>query len=369
MHKKKICCSLNFAPHYREEVFLLMEKELDCDFYFGNKTFSAIKKMDYERFSSNINELRFKKVFRKFYYLKGQVGLSFFNYKYYIITGQPNNISSWLLLFFNKIRGKETFIWNHGWYGDEKFIKRIIKKIQFKLITGYLLYGKYARDLMLKEGFDGNKLHVIYNSLHYQRQLDLRKELKHTSIYKNHFNNNYPTIIFIGRLTKEKKLDLLIEAIHNLNRDDFYLNLVFVGEGIDRTNLEKFVTKNNLNKFVWFYGKSYDEKVIGELIFNASLCVSPGNIGLTAIHSFTFGTPVITHSNFINQGPEFEVIEEGVTGLFFLENDIQSLELSIKNWLLNNPEKSNILVEKCFAVIDKYYNPSFQVSLLKEILK
>ena len=43
----KVCCSLNFAPHYREEIFLRMEKDLDCDFFFGDKTYGAIKNIDY----------------------------------------------------------------------------------------------------------------------------------------------------------------------------------------------------------------------------------------------------------------------------------------------------------------------------------
>ena len=54
----------------------------------------------------------------------------------------------------------------------------------------------------------------------------------------------------------------------------------------------------NLQDQIWFYGACYDESKLGELIFNADLCVSPGNVGLTAVHSMGYGTPVITHNNF-----------------------------------------------------------------------
>ena len=68
-------------------------------------------------------------------------------------------------------------------------------------------------------------------------------------------------------------------------------------------------------------------------IFHASLCVSPGNVGLAAIHSLSFGTPVCTHSNLLNQMPEIEAVEEGVTGCYFDENNLDNLIEVINNWL------------------------------------
>ena len=44
--------------------------------------------------------------------------------------------------------------------------------------------------------------------------------------------------------------------------------------------------------------------------------VSPGNVGLTAIHSLSYGTPVLTHNNFNNQMPEVESIQPGFNGYF-----------------------------------------------------
>ena len=179
----RVCCSLNFAPHYREEIFLRMEKELDCDFFFGDRTYGTIKKIDYSEFHKKVEELTFTNVFNKIHFLKGQARLSSANYTHYVITGQYNNVSAWLLLLLNKVRGKKTFIWNHGWYGNESFLKIIIKKAQLKLASGYFLYGAYAKNLMEKEGFDSNKLHVIYNSLSYTEQLKIRNGLTRTSIY------------------------------------------------------------------------------------------------------------------------------------------------------------------------------------------
>ena len=81
---------------------------------------------------------------------------------------------------------------------------------------------------MLKEGFDIYKLHVIKNSLDYDKQLELRQNLKPSNIYRDHFQNDSPTIVFIGRLTSVKKLDQILQAVYLLRQKGQDYNIVFV---------------------------------------------------------------------------------------------------------------------------------------------
>ena len=55
------------------------------------------------------------------------------------------------------------------------------------------------------------------------------------------------------------------------------------------------------------------------------MLVSPGNVGLNAVHALSYGTPVITHNNVNNQMPEHETIIENFNGCFHKENDINSI--------------------------------------------
>lgn len=364
---KEICFVLNFAPHYREEIFHLIDETFNCDFYFGNRTYTSIKKMNYGKLNL-VRELKFIKLFNRFYLLKGQAGLSFKKYRKYVITGQPYNASAWFLLVLNKLMGKKTFIWNHGLYGNENFLNLIIKKLQFKLASGYLLYGQYAKEIMIQNGFRKEKLHVIYNSLLYKEQLQVRNSLNFTDIYKTHFSNNLPIVIFIGRLTRIKKLDLLIEAMKLSFNEGFFYNVVFVGDGSEKERLQTEVSKNGLDKSVWFYGNLYSEPKIGELLYNADICASPGNVGLTAIHALNYGCPVLTHNNFTEQMPEFEAIKQGINGDFFEEGNVNSLKEKIENWILKHSNKDNNLLNDCYKIIDENYNPEFQITLLKKIL-
>ena len=151
-----------------------------------------------------------------------------------------------------------------------------------------------------------------------------------------------------------------------LNKKNVFVNCVLVGSGECENELKKKVDSYGLQRQFWFYGASYDESVNAELIYNADICVSPGPIGLTTIHSLMFGTPVITHDDFTHQGPEFEAIRQGVTGNFFKSGDVDSLAICISQWLLEHQDREDIR-RLCFEVIDMYYNPHYQISVMKSI--
>ena len=103
------------------------------------------------------------------------------------------------------------------------------------------------------------------------------------------------------------------------------------------------------------------------MISNADLCISPGNVGLTAIHSMMFGTPVITHKDFPMQMPEFEAIIPGITGNFFERDNVQSLTLAITNWFEKAPNRDVVRLE-CYKMIDEKYNPYVQINTMRSVL-
>lgn len=356
------CLIYNYAQHYRSGIFIKMDKELEVDFYFGDKM-QDVKKMDYEKLSHFKKELKNVFITSHIYWQSGSTSLFFNNYKQYIILGDYYCLSTWVLLFLCKFSNKKVYLWTHGWYGNENFFKRIIKKWFFKLSDGVLLYGKYAKKLMINEGFNSEKLHVIYNSMNYETQLNVRKKTAKSDIYEKYFKNNFPVMIFIGRLTKVKELTYLLEIQERIEKKGLGINIIYVGEGEDKKRLKKLAA----NKNVWFYGACYDEEKIGNLIYNADLCVSPGNVGLTAMHSMVYGTPVFTNDDFSTQMPEFEAIESNVTGGYFKKNNLDSMVTSIYNWLILDKNREEIR-ENCYKKIDKYYNPNFQIAVLKNIL-
>lgn len=367
---KKICCIFNYAPHYRESIFQKMDDELNCHFYFGDTVFMDLKKIDYSKLKGYKAELKTLR-FRSFTWQLGISKFFFRNYDSFIITADPRCLSYWLLILICKIRHKKIYMWGHG-LKLPRVSKRaaLLTKTFFQNASGgFFLYGNYSRNFMIEEGYPSNKLHVLYNSLNHEIQYKIRQDLKNEDIYKNHFNNNNPVIIFIGRLIKDKKLELILESQKKLRDHGVFFNTIFVGQGEMEVPLRLLSRKYELIDRVWFYGSCFDEQQNAKLIYNATFTVSPGDIGLTTIHSLVYGTPVITHSNFWKHGPEFEAITAGVTGDFFEEDNVNELAMKINKWINLVHENRDTIKMRCYKKVDLFYNPEYQIKLLKSVLK
>ncbi|MGZ2737454.1 glycosyltransferase [Bacteroides fragilis] len=369
MHKK-VCCIFNYPPHYRKGIYMLMDKELSCDFYFGENVPGTLKEMECSILKGFKSRFRNIIVKGKIIWQSNTVRLLFKKeYDVYILSVDTICISEWLIIYGARLLGKKTLLWTHGWYGNESKLTQLRKKLLYLPTNGLLLYSEYAKKLLSQKGFKKEKLLVIANSLNYDNQKEIRPSLTKNNIYKNKFSNVYPTIIFIGRLEPKKQLHNILTTIYLLKKRQVNLNCVFIGNGSDKELLMKKAQELKIDKQVWFYGACYDEKQIAQLIFNADLCLSPGNVGLTSIHALSFGTPVITHNNFSHQMPEFEAIIKGVNGDFFKENDIEDMVTTTKNWFQNHPDKNAELIAHCYKIIDSKYNPYYQISIIKQALK
>lgn len=363
----KLCNIYNSAAHYRRAIFSRIDKEFDCAWAFGRKPLGGadIESMNPEEFRNFLGYLDNRRIFGNWYWQKGVLKLLFKNFDTYLVLGEPFCVSTWVFCGLAKlIPGKRVFFWSHGWYGRETFVKRVMKKVFFRLGNGVFLYGNYARELMIKEGFSPEKLWTIHNSLAYDEQLKLRKTLKPSTIFREHFGNENRTLVFVGRLTQTKRLDMILDALAILRERGMNLNLVLIGDGAARKSLEQKTQELGLEKNVWFYGACYEEDKISELMYNADLCVSPGNIGLTAMHALMFGCPSITHDDFKNQMPEFEAIIPGKTGAFFERGNVESLATTIEKWFSENRSREDVR-KACYAEIDASWNPEFQIEVLK----
>lgn len=365
----RICLIYNFAQHYRESIFRLIDKEYDCDFFFGD-SYQNIKKMDYSFLKGRVTEGPTKHI-GSWSYRPGIQKLLWKDYDAYILLGESRSLSTWLFCIRARLfhPRKKVYFWSHGWYGKESRAERIIKKLLFKLPNGgSFLYGNYSREMMIKEGFNPDKLYVIHNSLAYDEQVAIRKQLTASQIYKEHFGNENPNLMFVGRLTHIKKLDQVIRAMAQLKEKGHNYNMTFIGGGETQESLQKLASELGLKKNVWFYGPCYDEKELSGLIYNADLCVSPGNVGLTAMHTMVFGTPVLTHDDFPHQMPEFEAIHEWETGAFFKKDDIESLAEGVSKWFAEKGDKREEVRCACVKEIDDNWTPQFQIEVLKKNL-
>ena len=365
---KKLCLIYNYAAHYRAAIFELIDKTFDCDFVFGDN-YLDVKKMDYSLLRGHVTEVHNARA-SSFYVQRGVMRFLKHPYDCYLLLGEIRCLSTWCFLLRSRLqKDKKVYLWSHGWYGKENGIKKILGRWFYGMADGTFLYNYYARGLMIEGGMDPDKLFVIHNSLDYDSQIRIRAGLASQDLYRQHFGNLDEVLLFVGRLTPVKKLDMLLEATALASRSGDHYNVVLIGDGQMLAELREKAAALGLQDRVWFYGACYDEKDLGNLIYNADLCVAPGNVGLTAMHSLVFGTPVITHNCFKWQMPEFEAIIPGVTGSFYEYGNVESLKDTIRLWFeAHNADREEVR-QACYSEIDRSWTPAFQIEVLKSHLQ
>lgn len=348
----KICAIFNIAPAYRKAIYTLMDSELDCDMFFGDHSADGIAMLRTDRSQELGNCYKGTKLV----WQRGAIRRAFSRrYGAYVLTGNAGIRSNWIIILIARMLGRKVYLWSHGLHGNESpaVLRKNLAYLRFA--GNALLYGHRAQELLAFHGFTATT--VIYNSLDYDHQMEIRSRTGDAGFIRNYFGNEFPTICYLGRLVASKRIDMLLRAI-----EDIDCNLIIVGGGKIADELQRYAAEIGVEEKVWFYGESYDEVFNGTLLENCAVTVNPSSIGLTAIHSLMFGTPVITHDHHQSQAPEAEVIVEGVTGYYYRHNDERSLRDTIRR-AISQPKPR----EECYKIIESKYNPHVQIEILKNI--
>ena len=211
--KKKVGIVYHWFAHYREPIIREMAKTLGDEFKFefisdevalepamkvmGAKDFEAVT--DSPPIFRRVRNIKLG----HFIWQVGSVWRAFTGrYDTIIFLGEFRILSTWFAIIAARLRGTRTLFWSHGVYGNESWLKLRIRLTFYRLANGMLLYGNRSRVLMESMGFSQKQLHIIFNSLDYQKQIAMRDNVHgdKQSFRAKFFPNNPddPVFIFIG---------------------------------------------------------------------------------------------------------------------------------------------------------------------------
>lgn len=371
MKKHKVLIVYHYIALYREAVFDVLIKDNDVDFYIASdlESNNDIKLISETSPILGKKHIRLKNIWitKSVLWQRGLINqVVFGGYDGIIFLGDPYFLSTWVSLLLSRVLGIKSYVWTHGFLHRSHKTIELLKKNFYRLATGVLLYGNEAKSDLIIAGFPRNRLFVINNSLDYPKQKKIRDAQTDEDISKTRnslFNQpDLLQLVFIGRLTIQKKLDMLLKAVKQLNSREQKVNLLLIGDGESRKHLEDFVEELGVQDNVNFYGSCHDEEKIASLLCSSDLCVAPGEIGLTAMHCLGYGVPVITHNNRFKQMPEYEAIIDGKTGFLFEYDSITSLIEKI--YYFKDVSIANVR-QKCIDIIEEFYTPDAQARLIK----
>lgn len=264
-----------------------------------------------------------------------------------VVNGNIKFLSNYPLIFRAKQKGISVVWWGHGWSSTTTKLSFFIRKYFMKFFADVLLlYTQKEKQMFLKEGFDEAKVFFMNNTIYNKDIKTIKENINQDELLSFKIQNNLENkkiLLFVGRLRKtpSTNLGLVINALKSL--DDDY-RLVVIGEGEEKSNFIRLSKELDISNKILFLGAIYEEKELAPWFLIADCFVYPGAIGLSLLHSFSYGLPAVTNDSIAEHGPEVAALEDNVNGKYFKKNDEKSLIEAI-NAVTNNKDffKKNAL--------------------------
>lgn len=179
------------------------------------------------------------------------------------------------------------------------------KKV-FKDCTGFLCVSQFVKNQILSEKnpigpINEKKVKVLYNCIDVEQFNDKYEEKRRLKKRKEYGIKQDETIVlFVGRLSEEKGIDKLLEAIKLVDKKIkvFVVGSCFHGSNLkDSYQIKLFYLAKELKNRVRFLG-FIPQKKINEIYHMADIAVLPSMwdepAGLTMVEAMACGLPVIT---------------------------------------------------------------------------
>lgn len=240
--------------------------------------------------------------------------------------------STWAGLFvrlpylFRKRRAKIIYQ-SHGWAflmdisKYKKMIYAFVEKILSISTDKIINISNYEQNQAIKYGLNKNKMIMVYNGV---------EDKVNKSNLKLNWDENKINLLFVGRLDRQKGLDLFLDVYNKMKLEN--LHLYVIGTSVLDDNLPKNT------EYVTYLGW-VDNKDIDVYYQVCDAVIMPSRwegFGLVAIEAMKNSKAVIAS----NRGALPELIKEDFTGYIFNIDD----EISLKNRLLAlDKEKINML--------------------------
>ncbi|PPB85795.1 glycosyltransferase [Acinetobacter soli] len=202
-------------------------------------------------------------------------------------------------------------------------IKKIIYSF-LEILLSYITYkiicvSESERIAAINIGINSKKLITIYNGV----------SIKNTKNTRDHNNKSYYNILFVGRFDFQKGIDVLFEAMNNLNEDREGIKYIFTIVGAPVNNDQEYQILKYENILVRELGWLNRDELEVQYI-NNDLIILPSRwegFAMVPLEAMSYGLPILASDIEAFK----EIIKHDHNGLLFKQSSVQDLVKLLKS--------------------------------------
>lgn len=332
--QKKIYILQRILPHYRTGFFNKLK-----NYYPGLKVFygdtyktEVLKNAevnDKDTFAKVKNhyfnkdgKIFYTPLFSRIVKEKPDIVVSVFN------VGNLNIYLLFLLRYFLKYK---LVLWSLGYdhltgFYPDKILSHKIRLYLSQKADAVIFYWDYGKKVVEKYSKKTSHYFVAPNTIDtdmhfaFKEKFDIKgkEKIKAELEIKENF-----IIIYVGRLIRDKEVDTLIKAYALIEKSNTDSRLIIIGDGPERKELESLASRLQI-KNISFPGEILNQEITGRYLYISDVFAMPGRLGNSVVHSFCYGTPVVS----VDKGDFFHCegisyIKEGFNGFLAEDRNIE----------------------------------------------
>lgn len=271
-----------------------------------------------------------------------------------VLSGNPRNLSTLVLLARAKLLNLKIVWWGHYWSSSGRRWRQVIRFLPMAMADAKLFYTDDEVEKFREDRFalrKGNLVAALNNGLD-----DTEIKTKRDEYIAAHRER---ALLFIGRLTPKANLGLAIRALAKLGVDAPCLHIL--GSGEEQQALMSLADSLGVSDAIHWHGASTNEEVISKIANRCRAFLYPGEVGLSLIHAMIYGLPTIVHSQKRSHMPEIAAFDDGVTGFSFLMDNSDSLAAVLADNIDNFDVLDQLSMNAKLKVANNYTTRSMSV--------
>lgn len=256
-----------------------------------------------------------------------------------VVEANPRYLSTPRAASWMRARGKPVIGWGLGAPPSANFWRELLREHFLDQFAAMITYSQIGADQYKRAGFPEEKIFIAPNAV-------TRRPSQVAPLRSESFAGQ-PVVLFVGRLQKRKRVDLLIQACA-AQPEGLRPRLIVVGDGPEKGTLQKLA--ESVYPQTEFTGELRGE-ALAPYWAKADLFVLPGTGGLAVQEAMSAGLPVMAAEA---DGTQADLVRKE-NGWRLLPGDVDDLTSRLTS-ALQNPARLRRMGNESFRIVSEEIN-------------
>jgi glycosyltransferase involved in cell wall biosynthesis len=223
----------------------------------------------------------------------------------------------------------------HNWLDDDRFVWMygLVDRLVLRRYNAVTAVSETVKQRLIDSGVPPARIHFIRNGI------DLRPfEAAVPSLRDPSLELGALLVGWVGRLSREKGPDLFLRAVAKMHSEFPDARFVLVGEGPDRTELERLIGELGIGDRVQLQGRRTDMPAV---YASFDMMVSSSRregLPMAILEGMASGLPWVATS----VGAVPIVVRDGQTGVLVLPDNVEVLAKGLARMMRNTEERARM---------------------------